>query len=663
MIGFGENNKKQKLHRKPISMAPSIEQIINKAIKLQLSGNINEASKNYKYCLDNGINDPRVFCNYGLILRALGDLDKAQLLMEKSIMINPNDKLALNNLSGILKDLGKYNEAEDILKKCLKIDQRDSTTYNNLGTILIYQGKIEEAEIILKKAISINKNDQDVYLNLGILMRSTNKIDEAIKYTQKAIDIKPNNPEAFCNLGEFFRISGDYKKSIANYKKVLNLNESNTTAKFGLINCKGLICDWNNQDIEDKWKNDVGINGEPVNPYLFFLYDDNPINHLKRSKKYARKNFQRNATTYLNIKQNEKIRIGYFSADFRDHPVTHMLLSFLEFHDKNKFEIFLYSFGLKEDIYTDRLKTLGFNFKNIKNLNEQETVKLVRSDNLNIAIDLMGYTDKNRAIIFSNRLAPIQINYLGFPGTLGSKTYDYIIGDKIIIPKKDERFYIEKVVRLKHFFPPNLCARGEYNNTLFLRKDFNIPEDAFVFACFNTNKKITSKEFDVWMKILFESENSVLWLSKSNNHSYLNLQKEALKRNIDPNRIIFAERLKNKEEHLIRYSLSDLGLDTFNYNGHTTTSDALWSGLPVLTKFGKSFASRVSASILHSFNLNDLIVTREEEYLEKALFLSQNKKIIEKFKFKLKDIRGNNLLISQNYLRDLENLFVKLLKR
>ena len=663
MNGFGDNSKKQKLNRKPISITPSIEQIINKAIKLQLSGNINEASKYYKYCLDNGINDPRILCNYGLILRALGDLDKAQLLMEKSIKINPNDKLALNNLSGILKDLGKYNEAEDILKKCLEIDQSDSTTYNNLGNILIYQGKIDEAEIILNKGISINKNDKDVYLNLGILMKCLNKIDEAIKYTQKAIDIQPNNPDALCNLGEFFRISGDYKKSIANYKKVLNLSQNNTTAKCGLINCKGLICDWNNHDIEDKWTNDVGIKGEPVNPYLFFLYDDNPINHLKRSKKYARKNFQRNAITYLNIKKNEKIRIGYFSADFRDHPVTHMLLSFLEFHDKNKFEIFLYSFGLKEDIYTDRLKTFGFNFKNIKNLNEQETVKLVRSDNLNIAIDLMGYTDQNRAIIFSNRLAPIQINYLGFPGTLGSKAYDYIIGDGIIIPKKDEKFYIEKVVRLKHFFPPNLCARRIFTKRPFVRKDFNIPEDAFVFACFNTNKKITSKEFDVWMRILFESKNSVLWLVKSNNYSYLNLKKEAEKRNIDPNRIIFAERLKNKEEHLIRYSLSDLGLDTFNYNGHTTTSDALWSGLPVLTKFGKSFASRVSASILHSFNLNDLIVSNEEEYFEKALFLSQNKKITEKFKFKLKDMRGNNLLISQNYLTDLENLFVKLLKR
>ena len=165
------------------------------------------------------------------------------------------------------------------------------------------------------------------------------------------------------------------------------------------------------------------------------------------------------------------------------------------------------------------------------------------------------------------------------------------------------------------------------------------------------------------MKILFATKNSLLWLSKSNNYSYVNLKKEAEKRNIDPNRIIFAERLKNKEEHLIRYSLSDLGLDTFNYNGHTTTSDALWSGLPVLTKFGKSFASRVSASILDSFNLNDLIVTNEEEYLEKALFLSQNKKITEKLKFKLRDIRENNLLASQNYLRDLENLFVKILKR
>tara|TARA_B100000965_G_scaffold198272_1_gene165496 strand:- start:535 stop:2529 length:1995 start_codon:yes stop_codon:yes gene_type:complete len=661
MRGFGESRNDKKLYQKLVP--PSIEEIINIAIKLQLRGNINEASKYYRYCIDNGINDPRILCNYGLILRELGDLENAQLMMEKSIRMSSNDTLTHNNLSGILQELGKYNEAEDILNKCLEIDQQNPITYNNLGIILTCQGKLDKAEIIFKKALSINHNDENAYLNLGSLMRTLGNTKEAIEYTLKAIDIKPNNPASYCNLGDFYKISGDYSKAIINYKKVLNLNKNYTSAKCGLVNCKGLICDWNNHDIDDHWINELGIKGEPVDPYVFFLYDDNPINNLKRSKRYARKNFKRVEMAKFETQENKKIRIGYFSADFKDHPVTHMLLSFFELHDKNKFEIFLYSFTITEDIYTNRLKNLGFKFKNIKDLNELEIFKLVRSDKLNIAIDLMGYTDKNRAIIFSRRLAPIQINYLGFPGTMGSKSYDYILGDKIIIPKKDERFYTEKVLRLKHFFPPNRCAREISKENSLLRKDFNIPNNAFVFTCFNNNKKITRKEFDLWMQLLHEITDGILWLSKSNNLAKINLKKEAEKRNIDPERIIFAERLETKGHHLARYNISDLGLDTFNYNGHTTTSDALWSGLPVLTKIGKSFASRVSASILHSLELDELVAITEKEYEEKALFLAQNRYEISKLKLKLKGIRDKNLLQSENYVRDLENLYMKIIKR
>ena len=658
MRGFGEDKKKFPLKKiNPLST----EQIIHNAIQLQLSGNFQEASKHYKYCLDKGINDPRIFCNYGLILRELGDLRNAQLMMQKSIEISPKDTSAYNNLSGILNELGKYNEAEAILNKCLEIDQYNSITLNNLGNVLMFQCKPDKAELIFKKAISSNMFDYNAYLNLGSCMKTLGNIPKAIEYTLKSIDIKSNNPAAYCNLGEFFRISGDHKKAILNFMKVLDLNKNNTTAKCGLLKCKGLICDWNNYGNDLVWINVLGLKGDSVNPYFLFLYEDNPINHLKRAKRYSKMNFQRNNVLNKKSKNGEKIRIGYFSADFRDHPVTHIILSFLELHDKNNFEIFLYSFAPIEDNYTSIIKNLGLNFKDIKELNEFEIIKLVRSDNLDIAVDLMGYTDLNRTIIFSNRIAPIQINYLGFPGTLGSKYYDFIVSDKIIIPKKYERFYTEKVVNLKHFFPPNPCARNISSEKSYLRSDFKIPQNAFIFTCFNANKKITCKEFDIWMQLLHEIEDGILWLRKSNDYSKINLREEAKKRKIDPNRLFFAERLKNKEQHLARYQISDMGLDTFNYNGHTTTSDALWSGLPVLTKMGMSFASRVSASILHSLNLSELIVSTEQEYLEKALYLAQNREEISKLKFKLRDIRKKNLLQSESYVKDLESLYRKII--
>ena len=660
MKGFGENNNYKKLNKR--SDNPSIEEIINYAINFQLKGNFEEANKCYKYCIDNGIKDPRVFCNYGLVLLKLGDLKNAKLMMEKSIKISPNDTLSYNNLSGILQELGKYNEAEVILNKSLEIDKKNPITYSNLGTVLIYQGKLDRAESILKKSVSLNPNEGNSYLSLGVVMRLLGKTKEAVEYTNKAIDIQPNNDAAYCNLGDLFRISCEYKKAITTFEKALNLNSNNASAKLGLIICKGLICDWSDSNVNNYWIKNLGITGKPLNPYPFLLYDDNPINHLKRSKKYARKFFSKNEIVDFHKRKEGKIRVGYFSADFRDHPVTHMITSLLELHDKESFEIFLYSFNQKDDSYTNILKNLGCIFKDIKDLNELQIIELVRTDNLNIAIDLMGYTGNNKNFIFRNRIAPTQVNYLGFPGTMGSKFYDYIIGDKLIIPKKDEKFYTEKVLRLKHYFPPNTCGRDISPEVDFSRNYFKIPKNAFVFVCFNDNKKITPQEFDIWMHLLYEIKDGILWLSKSNNLSVINLKKAAENRNIDPDRIIFAERVKKKEVHLARYKISDLGLDTFNYNGHTTTSDALWTGLPVLTKSGESFASRVAASILNSLDLNDLITSTKKEYEEKALYLAQNRDEILKFKKKLKTMKDDNLLKLELYAREMEDLYMKIIK-
>jgi len=661
MIGFGDSNNQKKINK--ISKDPPIKEIIDYAINLQLKGNLEEAIKYYKYCIDKGINDPKVFCNYGLIFLKLGDFENAQLMMEKSIEIDPKDTLSYNNLSGILQELGKYNEAEAILYKSLEIDQNNSITYSNLGTVLIYQGKLDRAESILKKSLSINPKEGNSYLSLGIVMRLLGKTEQAVEYTYKAIDIQPNNESAYCNLGDLFRASREYKKAIEVFEKALILNNNNASAKFGLLVCKGYTCDWSDYEVKNYWLNNLGIIGKPLNPYPFLLYDDNPINHLKRSKKYAKKILveKKNAVDFQKKKEG-KIRIGYFSSDFKDHPVTHMIMSLLESHNKEIFEIILYSFTLKEDEYTTKLKNLGYIFKTIKVFDETEAIKLVRSDNLNIAIDLMGYTGDNRFFIFRNRIAPIQINYLGFPGSMGSKSYDYIIGDKLIIPKKEEKFYTEKVLRLNHFFPPNRSVRDLSQEVTFSKKDFKIPQNAFIFTCFNENKKITPKEFDIWMNLLRNVKDGILWLRKSNKLAEINLKKEAEKRNIDPSRIIFAERLKNKDQHLARYTISDLGLDTFNYNGHTTTSDALLMGLPVLTKTGRSFASRIAASILNSFNLNDLITTSEKEYEEKALYLAQNRDEILKFKAQLKTINNKNLLQSKIYAREIENLYIKIIK-
>ncbi len=656
-FGFGSDNEIKKF----IGLEKlSEDQIVNKAIYYHSKGKIELAERYYKYCIENNINDERIFSNYAMILRNSGKLKDAETIIKKYILINPLSIISYNNLSGILRESGRLKDAENALKKCLEIKNDNWESLYNFGCLLIDQKKYEEAKFIFKKSISINSSNSNAYLNLGIVMRNLGEFNESLENIKKAIEIKPNNALCFLNLGIVYKELKDYKLGMDCFNKALELNSRLTSIKYELTTCKGLICDWENNLEMESWKINLGLSGESCNPLDFYLYDDNPLNHLKRSQNFFNQNYKRKEIKIIPQK-HKIIRVGYLSADFQEnHPIMNLLPYIIESHDRTKFEIYVYSFTQIKKRCTNFLESHSDVFRDILNLNEEETIKTIREDNLDIAIDLMGYTSKNRAFIFSNRIAATQINFLGFPGTMGSKIYDYIISDEIIIPHGFEKYYEEKVLRLSHFFPPNMKAINETREKVS-REDFDLPENAFVFTCFNQNKKITQKEFDIWMKLLCEIRDSVLWLQKSNDSSELNLKKEAIKRNINPKRIIFTKRISSFRRHLSRYSIADLALDTFNYNGHTTTSDALCSGLPVLTKIGKSFSARVSASILSSINLKELIATDEKDYENKALYLANNRNEINRIRKLLHSAKKDPCLSnSKKYTSELENIFIEI---
>ncbi len=521
-------------------------------------------------------------------------------------------------------------------------------------------GNLYEAEESMRKAIEINPDYADAYYNLGIILKDLGKLQEAEISYRKAIKINPDYADAHSNLGTILMELDKYIDSINFYKEAVKLDSNLSSAKSGLIISKGNICNWENQEIENDWLDNLGIEGSSINPLLLFYYEDNPLKHLKRSKNLYKEKYERKSHLITST-NNTKIRIGYFSSDFRAHPTMYLISSILKLHDKSKFEIYLYSFPPKEDNYTEIAKKSGCIFKDIKGLTDIEAVDLARSDKLDIAIDLMGYIQYNRMSIFCYRVAPIQINYLGYPGSSGSGTIDYIIADEIIIPKGYEKFYSEKIIRMPSCYQCN-DNKKEICTEPISRKDFDLPEKSFVFTCFNSNKKITPKEFDIWMTILSKIKGSVLWLYKSNEYSVGYLRKEAAKRNVDPNRLIFAKNLP-LEKHLARHSLGDLALDTFNYNGHTTTSDALWAGLPVLTKIGESFPARVSASILTSIGLTDLITYNEKEYEEKAINIAKNPDELIRIKTKLSRLREiSPLYNSELFTKNLEYKFEELVR-
>ena len=400
-----------------------------------------------------------------------------------------------------------------------------------------------------------------------------------------------------------------------------------------------------------------------ITPFPFLSLIDNPEYHKTNAEIYSKEQFIGPKKEQLERKiiKNEKVKLGYFSPDFRDHPILHLTREIFQFHNKSKFEIYAFSFGPKEE-YENLEEIKGFftKFIDIRSMSDQEVANLSQEIGIDIAIDLCGFTAWNRAKIFFFRAAPIQINYLGYPGTMGSEFMDYIIADKTVIPENEKINFSEKVAYLPNCYQPNTKIDSLIEKD-FLRSDFNLPEDAFVFCNFNSSYKITPSIFNVWMNILKKTPKSVLWLLKSNNAASENIWKTAEKKGIDRNRIIFADRLPHYD-HLKRIALADIFLDTFPYNAHTTASDTIRMGVPIIALMGKSFASRVSSSILNQVNMKELITTNTEDFQNLAIDIASNKNKLNKIKDDLNNSLSNSSLFdSVKFTKDLETLYQKIL--
>ena len=355
---------------------------------------------------------------------------------------------------------------------------------------------------------------------------------------------------------------------------------------------------------------------------------------------------------------NKKIKLGYFSADFKTHAVAALIANLIEVHDRNSFEVIGFSYGetSPDDQMRERLSKAFDEFIDIRDKSDPEVASLSREMGVDIAIDLGGHTADARTGIFTFRAAPVQVNYLGYPGTLGAEYFDYIIADKILIPKANEQFFTEKIAFLPHTYQPN-DRKKEISQKQFTRTELGLPENGFIYCCFNNNYKITPKTLDSWCRILQSVPRSVLWLLEDNQVAAPNLCNEAQKRGVDPARLFFAPRM-DSSNHLARHLLADLFIDTVPYNAHTTASDALWTGLPVLTLLGNTFAGRVAGSLLNAIGLNELIANTQNEYETLAIDLGNNRDKLKSIKQKLISNRLTTPLFDiEIYTRNIEKAY------
>jgi protein O-GlcNAc transferase len=594
--------------------------------------------------------------NIGVILREQGKLDEAIEAYNSALSVKPDFAEAYNNMGVTLQEQGKFDEAMAAYGEAFAINPNYAEAYNNLGATLREKGKLDEALVAYNKALLLKPDYAMAYNNMGILLQEKSKLDEALAAYNEALSFKPDFAEAHNNMGVTLQRQGKLDEAIAAYGKALAIKPDYAFARSQRLHQMAHICDWSAIEADRSFVAELGIIGKSVVPFSVLSLEDAPERHRLRSENYVRETLGQRPLLAIAkpLRKPERLRIGYFSADFYNHATMHLMAQIFALHDKSKFEIIAFSYGPDtQDNMRKKLISDVDVFHDVREMSDMQIVDLARAENLSIAIDLKGFTAATRLEPFAYGLAPVQISYLGYPGTLCADFIDYIVADPVLIPDNKRQYYSEQIIYLPNTYQPTDNTRV-ISDKVMTREDMGLPNEGFVFCCFNNNYKINRKEFGIWMRLLDKVEYSVLWLMKSNKWAEQNLKREAEARGISAERLVFAEKMP-QDMHIARQKLADLFLDTFNYNAHTTTSDALWAGLPVVTKLGEGFAARVAASLLTAIGLPELITESEEAYEALALALATDPTELAKIKSKLEANRLTQPLFdSEMYTRHLE---------
>ncbi|MDI1309521.1 MAG: tetratricopeptide repeat protein [Methylotenera sp.] len=621
---------------------------------------------------------------------------------QQALLHNPKDTVAQINCGNLCVELKRYEEAAGYFRRLLRIFKNNENIRNalcyalqELGNESHAQGRYVVAEACFEEALQNQPRNAAYLYNLGNAQRELGKPKEAAVQYQKAIQLSPDDADIYNNLGNVQRELGLLDLAITSYQKALDLNPKLYHAQVHLVHQKQHICDWEGleadiSNIRDWVKN---VPEAQISPFAFLamptttaeeqkLCANNWVNNRYATliKQADTLNFQKPRmeishsvpdTESSGLKSLDtdfrrhdgavKIKVGYLSADFRLHPLAFLISELIELHDRTAFEIVAFSYGVNDKSRARvRLEKAFDEFHDIRNLSEVDAAKKINALQIDILVDLTGFTQTSRSGIAALRPAPINVNWLGFPGTMGMMSdnkplFDYILSDSFITPAETANHYAEQLALLPHCYQPNDRKRPIGQSPS--RESCHLPEGVFVFCCFNQTFKITPEFFRVWMRLLKAVPNSVLWLLESNQWAKQNLINQAEKNNIAAERLIFAPRM-SIADHLARHVHADLFLDTAPYNAHTTCSDALWMGLPVLTCVGETFAARVAGSLLSAADMAELITYSLEEYENKAVHLANKPTELEAIKQKLLATQlTSNLFDTKQFAGNLERIY------
>ncbi|GLT18204.1 hypothetical protein GCM10007938_19820 [Vibrio zhanjiangensis] len=602
---------------------------------------------------------PMVWNILGVASKSTGNIERASQAFRNVLTLCPENVGGYNNMAVVLRDQGKLQEAIEYYDRAIELKPDYAEAFNNKGVALRDLGHLQEALISYQQALAIKPDYAEAHNNLGIIFQEQGQLKPAYECYTKALSLQPNYIEAYDNMGALLEQQSKPELAIMAYQKVLDISPNNESAQVKMLYQQAQICDWLAMEQKISHLDNLGIHHQAVSPFAALTLEDCPKRHQLRSELFVKsKRLTLDLPTNIQpTKRPKRLRIGYFSADFHAHATMYLMAKVFAIHDRECFEIYGYSFGPNtKDEMRQKAPSLFDVFHDVSELSNQDIAKLARQDKIDIAIDLKGHTRDSRLGIFAQRPAPIQISHVGYPGTMGADFIDYLIGDEHVISHDQRASYSENIIYLPNSYQPNDNSR-KISKTLPTRQELGLPEQGLVFCCFNSPYKISPAEFNIWMEVLKKVKDSVLWLFSSNAQAEKNLKRHAEQSGINSQRIVFAH-LVSQEDHLARYQQADLFLDTFNVNAHTTASDALWAGVPVITKSGKGFAARVSASLLHAVGLPELVTQTEEEYQHLILTLANDPEKRSKIKQTLSVNRlSQPLFDTKRYTKNLEKAY------
>ena len=637
------------------------------------TGRHREAIELIRAALARDANQPLAHTNIALAYQALGEFDEALASCDRSIALAPNEAAAHNNRGNALVGLARFDDAVASYERALSIDPRHPESLKNLAIALHERGKAELASRQYERAIdsfdralAIDHRIFAALLNRGVALRHLSRQSEALASYERAIALRPDSAQAHFNRGNALRALERPDEASHAFARALELDPEYPFAKGHLLHTRTLCCDWTDFGLlTASIRRDLLADKAVADPFGHLGVTDSEHELQICASMYAAAQYPRAAPPYWTRERYDhaKIRVGYVSGEFRHQATSILMVELFERHDRDRFEIVAFDNGWNDGSALRRRLERAFDtMVDISKMDDTHAASEIHRRHIDILVNLNGYFGLGRQGVFSRCPAPVQVSYLGFPGTLGTDYIDYLIADRHVIAPEREIFYNEKVVRLPDTYQCNDSQRPIAERTPS-RAEAGLPPNGFVFCCFNNPYKITPQVFDVWMRLLGRVEGSVLWLIDDNPAAKRNLRSEAQRRGIDPERLRFAPRI-DLDAHLARHRVADLFLDTLPYNAHTTASDALWAGLPLLTCMGAAFAGRVASSLLRAIGLPELVTSSLADYEALAVQLATSPEPLSTLRARLATNRRTYPLFDTDRFREhLEAAYERICKR